>query len=161
MNLTLWRHAYLPDCTLGWLIGDGLRLATLSEPWIPDPDGPGGQRREPGHQESCVPDGSYQLLWHDSAHHPDTYVLVNEALGIYESQIPPGQLYGRTSILFHNGNTTKDTEGCILVGLRFGSLSGLPAVLDSVNALGQLRHVLNRGDHTLTIRPTLGTANEG
>ena len=38
---------------------------------------------------------------------------------------------GHSRLLFHAGNTEDDSEGCILVGRRFGELSGRPAVLES------------------------------
>ena len=48
---------------------------------------------------------------------------------------------GRSDILFHSGNTYRDTNGCILLGRVFGKLSGLNAVLNSrvqVNAFADL-----------------------
>lgn len=47
----------------------------------------------------------------------------------------------RTGIRVHSGNTIADTDGCVLVGQRRGTLHGQPAVLDSRAALAafQLR----------------------
>lgn len=51
-----------------------------------------------------IPAGRYALTWHDSPHlHARVPMLLD---------VP-----GRTYILIHVGNTAKDTEGCILVGL--------------------------------------------
>jgi hypothetical protein len=36
---------------------------------------------------------------------------------------------GRANIQFHSGNTTKDSQGCIILGLDHGTLDGKPAVL--------------------------------
>ncbi len=41
---------------------------------------------------------------------------------------------GHDRLLFHRGNVEGDSEGCILLGQRFGLLRGAPAVLDSTLA---------------------------
>ncbi len=41
-------------------------------------------------------------------------------------------------ILIHPGNTEADTEGCLLVGKRIGSLNSKRAVLDSKNAYREI-----------------------
>ena len=41
---------------------------------------------------------------------------------------------GRTSVLFHKGNISEHTQGCIILGQRFGAMSGVKAVLGSKNA---------------------------
>lgn len=158
MKLHLVRHAYLPDVTLGRLYVGSLALFTLEEPWIANPLGPGGQRREGLRRESCVPDGTYELRSHSSARHPNVWALVNPALGVWHSAVPPGLPYGRSAILLHSGNTTSDIEGCILVGLRAGRIEGTPAVLESRSALEQLRASLGASSHSLEIRPTAGTS---
>jgi len=42
------------------------------------------------------------------------------------------QVNGHSRLLFHKGNVEDDSEGCILVGRRFGLLQGRPAVLESM-----------------------------
>lgn len=158
MQLTLVRHAYLPHATLGNLYCGSLSLATLEEPWIASPFGPGGQRRDGLKPESCVPDGLYELQPHDTKKHPNVWALVNPSLGVWHKQTPPGLPYGRTAILIHAGNTTKDIEGCVLVGLRHGRIDNLDAVLESRAALEQLRGKLGTQAHSIVIRPIAGTA---
>jgi len=159
MNAELIRHAYLPDVTLGWLAVGTLRIATLEEGWRADPDGPGGQRREGALTESCVPDGTYSLVPHVSTKYPNgVYALVNPALGVYHREKPAGQKWGRVAVLIHIGNTTEDIEGCILVGKRHGKLDGRDAVLESGSTFAALRALLGEASHSLTIRPTAGTA---
>lgn len=158
MDLKLVRHAYLPEATLGKLCAGDLMLTTLEEPWIKNPLGPGGQRRGPGKRESCVPDGTYRLVPHDGAKFKNVWVLENPDLGVWASQVPPGLSYGRAAILIHTGNTSDDTEGCILVGRSHGMLGEKHAVFSSRAALEELRAVIGRDAHTLTIRPSLGTS---
>ncbi len=159
MNLTLIRHAYMAEATLGHLIAGELRVCTLEEYWHPDPDGPGGQKRDGKLVESCVPDGTYQLLPHDGAKFKDVWVLVNPMLGVYRSpeNIPPAQNWGRSAVLIHSGNSTSDIEGCCLVGRRLGIEANKPWIYESRDALDALRAILGRESHTLTIRPTTGT----
>lgn len=159
MIIELVRHAYLPQATLGWLKLGALRIATLEEPWYPDLNGPGGQRREGALAESCVPDGTYRLVPHDSEKFPGVYALVAPDLGVYRwpGDIPAGQRWGRSAILIHAGNSTTDIMGCIAVGKRHGYEQGMPWVYESRAALDQLRERLKRDTHVLTIRPTHGT----
>jgi hypothetical protein len=156
--LTLVRHAYLLNCTLGTLRVANLTLCTLEEPWIADPDGPGGQRREPGKRESCVPDGVYKLIPHNGTRHKNVWALENPTLGVWHHSVPDSATYGRAAILIHAGNTVADIEGCILVGLRHGRIEGTDAVLESRIALDQLRALLGPTSHHIHIRSTTGTA---
>lgn len=157
MNLELVRWAYGHSFTLGTLYGDGLRLATLERPWVPDADAPllAGEPRI-----SCVPDGEYILRPHISETYPadrHAYSLENPDLGVYYTTSPPkGQKYGRTAILIHNANYVRQLEGCIAVGLHH-NYSVEPTVQESVAALRTLRALLGRAQHKLFIRPVEGT----
>jgi hypothetical protein len=160
MKLELVRFAYLPWATLGWLHAGELVLASIEEPWRPDPHGPGGQRREAKLAESCIPDGRYEVVPHDSHRFPGVYALVAPTLGVYRwpSDIPAGQPWGRSAILIHAGNDTDAIMGCIAIGLKHETRNNRPWVSDSRAALDRLRAVLLRDSHTLTIRPIAGTA---
>jgi hypothetical protein len=75
---------------------------TLELPW-----------RDNHHNESCISEGYLlctrreQVLLHQGYQIPATYeVLISD----------------RTGILFHCGNTTEDTQGCILLGTAFAPL---------------------------------------
>lgn len=160
MELEIVRYAYLPGIAcLGHMNVANLRLDTLEEPWRKDPDGPGGQRREGALLESCVPDGVYRLVPHDGTKFKNVWCLVNSKLGVYRypDDIPPDQKWGRSSVLIHAGNTTSDIMGCIAVGRRAGWELSKPFVYESGAALNDLRTLLGRKEHTLTIRPSKGT----
>jgi|SRR3972149_8818617 len=51
---------------------------------------------------------------------------------------------GHTAVLFHAGNTEKDTLGCILLGATVGKLKGNRAVLNSGNTF---KEFLRRTEH--------------
>ena len=69
---------------------------------------------------SCIPPGVYVCKRITSPNHGVTF----------EVQDVPG----RSGILFHIGNISENTEGCLLTGRRVGCLNGKRAVLDSVGA---------------------------
>lgn len=56
-------------------------------------------------QISCIPEGSYQVVPHDSPHLGKCFKIMN---------VP-----GRSEILIHAGNTIADTKGCVLIGEWF------------------------------------------
>lgn len=72
---------------------------------------------------SCIPAGRYQCRKTLSPRHGWTFKL---------DRVP-----GRSDILFHRGNTLADTEGCILLGRRFGSLGGCRGILASGDVMDE------------------------
>ena len=116
--IELIRVSYNAYGTFGVLLKDGVPMCvTLEDPWNYNKK-----------NISCVPTGSYECIPHNGHRYKDTWVLKG---------VPK-----RTAILFHIGNTQKDTEGCILVGQRFGTLDEQPAILGSKPAMAILREVL-------------------
>jgi hypothetical protein len=79
---------------------------------------------------SCIPPGEYKC---------ERITSVKFGLCFIVKDVP-----GRSGILFHSGNFTTDTEGCILPGLRFVdiNLDGNIDVADSLKALGMMLHIL-------------------
>ena len=97
INLLLIRNTFSKKSTIGELFLNGERICdTLENPWVDN------QRNI-----SCIPEGVYPVrlrLPRESATRDYLHLLVQE--------VP-----NRDWILFHRGNTAKDTSGCILVGL--------------------------------------------
>mgnify|MGYP003668457913 FL=1 len=97
INLLLIRDTFSKESTIGELFLNGERLCdTLENPWLDN------QRNI-----SCIPEGEYPVrirLPRESATRDYIHLLVKD-------------VKDRDYILFHKGNTAKDTSGCILVGL--------------------------------------------
>ena len=66
---------------------------------------------------SCIPEGEYKCVRYNSPTYGETFMVTD--------------VYGRSYILFHWGNTENDTEGCIILGYEFGKLGIKDAVLNS------------------------------
>lgn len=118
LRVRVARFAEINGTTLGVLHMPGLEILTLELSWnnnLPN--------------RSCIPAGKYLLQRHRSPKFGEVFEVVG---------VP-----GRDDILIHAGNTRKDTTGCIIPGLRFGRLYGLPAVLQSKIALTRLMQELD------------------
>jgi len=96
VNLLIIRDTFTEKSTIGRLFINGESFCdTLENPWIDN------QR-----SISCIPKGRYKVrlrLARESATRDYLHLLVQD--------VP-----NRDWILFHKGNTAKDTSGCILVG---------------------------------------------
>lgn len=96
-DLRLVRVAHNDRATFGVLVdpAQGRAFAvTLERPWA---------NNQP--QVSCIPAGHYLCSRVDSPKFGDTFEVTG---------VP-----GRSHILFHKGNLSDDTHGCILVGEQF------------------------------------------
>jgi len=97
INLLLIRDTFSKNSVIGELFINGeLICDTLENPW-----------QDNQRNISCIPEGEYPVrlrLARESASRDYLHLLVQE--------VP-----NRDWILFHRGNTAKDTSGCILVGL--------------------------------------------
>lgn len=111
MELRLVRVAEYDGVTLGTLALDGVPMFVTLEPaW-----------RDNKRRISCIPNGTYKAKRKRSPKFGPTYQVC--------------QVLNRTHIIFHVGNTLRDTEGCILLGLRFGKIGNTSAVLSSRYAM--------------------------
>ena len=72
---------------------------------------------------SSIPSGQYIMQPYHSARFGDTWQVMD---------VP-----ARHRILFHAGNVLTDTNGCLLLGRRFGWLSGQRAILSSKDAMDE------------------------
>jgi len=97
INLLLIRDTFSMESILGELFLNGEIICdTLENPW-----------KDNQRNISCIPEGEYPVrirLARESASRDYLHLLVKD--------VP-----NRDWILFHRGNTAKDTSGCILVGL--------------------------------------------
>ena len=96
INLLLLRDTFTDESTIGELFLNGERFCdTLELPY-----------RDNQKSISCIPTGEYKVrlrLPRESATRHYIHLLVKD-------------VKDRSHILFHRGNTAKDTRGCILVG---------------------------------------------
>ena len=131
MEFRLLRFSQLNGATLGMLMLDGFPMfATLEPLWLDNAS-----------CTSCIPAGKYTCSKYASKKFGQTYIVNN--------------VFGREGVLFHAGNTTKDTQGCILLGQSFGVIDKLPAVRDSREAI---KRFLNRLLITETFALTIDEA---
>jgi len=116
--------------------GDRFVCYTLERPWL---------NNKPN--ISCVPAGNYAVKPIVSPRFGETYYLhsLNDK-GV--------RLHGpatRTHILIHKGNLVSHTQGCIIVGNKFGVLKGVRAVLHSGVTFNDLMDELNGKEFKLQI----------
>lgn len=84
---------------------------------------------------SCIPTGTYKCVKDNTGKFQWWKVL---------------NVKGRRDVEIHQGNTTKDTEGCIIIGQLWGFYQGRLAVLNSVKTLEKLIPILGE-EFKLTI----------
>ena len=128
INLLLIRDTFSEESTIGELFINGERLCdTLERPYF------NNQRNI-----SCIPEGVYPVrlrLPRESATRDYLHLLVED-------------VENRSYILFHRGNSAKDTSGCILVGLG----SEQDVVYNSTLAMDLvIKEILNLGGENINL----------
>lgn len=113
--------------TLGWLRVAGRTFCTLELPWL-------GNRRN----VSCIPAGAYAVSFIDRT-----------ASGKYKRVYHVQNVENRGGILFHSGNISSHSRGCILVGMKHGVLGKRRAVLQSRMGMRGLHAII--GDNTFKL----------
>lgn len=103
MKITVERFYFSEKCTIGRLIFDGVwgGLYTLEDRFREVADRPVGDWKVPG--STAAPRGSYRVV---CSYSHRFHRVLPELL-----EVP-----GFTGVRIHPGNTSADTEGCILVG---------------------------------------------
>lgn len=100
--------------TFGVLLIDNRPVCcTLELPWVDNK-----------RNASCIPAGKYNATKHNGSKYKNVWAI---------NPVPD-----RSGILIHAGNTIKDTEGCILVGMKYSE----NGVAESQVALSLLRSIL-------------------
>lgn len=115
--MRLVRIASNSEATYGVLIQGGIPFAvTLERPWLDNKRG-----------ESCIPKGTYQCVPVKSPKFGPTFLV---------RDVP-----GRSEILFHKGNLSDDSHGCILVGEAFNPVLGRPGITASAEGFAEFLKV--------------------
>ena len=97
INLLIIRDTFSEQSTIGELFLNGERMCdTLENPW-----------KDNQRNISCIPEGEYKVRLR----------LARESATRDYLHPPVQDVPDRDWILFHRGNSAKDTSGCILVGL--------------------------------------------
>lgn len=135
MKLILTRHARRADYTIGRLEDEnGKKLCDTLEPIWRNYDG--GEMKIPG--KSAIPEGTYRVV--------TTYSLRFRKYLPLLVGVP-----GFEGVRIHAGNTSRDTEGCILVGqnLQVGKVLWSRITLEKLMKL-----IENEKEIYLTIKNT-------
>ena len=104
MKLTLNRRPSVGGATIGELMLDGARLAyTLEDEIREQPGVPVGNWKIRG--ATAIPAGNYRVTLEDSPRFGPGTLTINNVPGF-------------TGVRMHGGNTSDDTLGCPLLGLR-------------------------------------------
>lgn len=115
--------------TLSCLVINGKTFYVLEPPW-----------RNNKRNVSCIPAGVYKARF-----------LLSSASGKYKPCFHITGVPGRSGILIHCGNVRAHTKGCLVIGLRRGTIKNQPAVLNSKSALRLLVNAANKRDFDLEV----------
>ena len=98
INLLIIRDTFTEESTIGDIFLNGERMCdTLELPW-----------KDNQRSISSIPAGEYKVNLR-----PARQSATRDYLHLLVQEVP-----NRSYILFHIGNTAKDTQGCILVGIK-------------------------------------------
>jgi hypothetical protein len=104
--------------------------------------------------ESCVPDGTYQLLPHVRPDGTAVLALRNPALGVYYTNEERAGREGRYLICIHVANWVEQVVGCIAPGMVRTISNNRRMVRSSAKAMSL---IMDAEPKRLKIIPALGT----
>lgn len=128
-GVELIRYFYGPSCTLGHMTINSRLIYTAEDAWANNEV-----------RRSCIPDGTYRCR--PRFFHRGGYPAIEIC-----------DVAGRSTILFHRGNSARDVEGCIVVGTGLGIVGGEIAVVNSAVAWAPFFAAMGHEEFELTIRP--------
>lgn len=152
MRLVLLRDKFTAVETLGVLSVEGQTFQSIERPWIADPEHKGGKPLV-----SCVPEGVYTLVLHNTQKHPKTFALVNADLGVVHEPTP-GM---RSDVLLHPANWARELEGCIAPGRERVKDNGEWMVTHSAESMRTIHELVPWTEgHTIEIQKATGESIE-
>ena len=117
-RLILKRKYREGEATLGIITLDGKEICrTLENPWVDNQV-----------NISCIPEGKYLCQTDDTGKFQWWKVLGVE---------------GRSGVEIHQGNRERDTQGCIIIGKKWGFIANELAVFTSRVTLEKLKQILD------------------
>ena len=128
----LVRLCIAPEGAFGVLLADGLPAGPLTL----ERTYPLLQSKPTGPQMTKIARGRYRCV--------RTYYYKGQ-YETFEILVP-----GHSRLLFHCGNTETDATGCVLLGRRFGTINGAPALLESRTGFAEFM-LLNRDRTTFDL----------
>ena len=133
-GLILERQEFSRDWIIGSFYYDGDFICySLERPWL---------NNKPN--ESCVPEGEYELKYHRYKGRLDTYALIGETVSHFPSDKQ------RNLILIHPANQVHELQGCIATGTT--KLSGEGRMVKSFDAHKKLINtIISKNIDTITI----------
>lgn len=136
MNIIrLRRWAHTPHGVFGTMTFGDFSCFTVERPWV---------NNQP--RVSCIPDGMYSAIWHNSPRFGRTIAIVGGSVSL-----SPSPNHQRSAILIHQGNTMDELLGCIAVGDSLGMVNGRWAVLNSVRTLGRFHAAIPQTNSMIDI----------
>ena len=122
--------------TFGRIVGPGITLFSGELPW-----------RENQPSISCIPEGTYRVLWTLSPRFKLFMYLVNAVENRSGIRKHPANLMGDASLGYKS-----HLNGCIALGERLGWIEGQKAVLLSAPAVRRFEEAMGRKPFTLEVR---------